>query len=510
MRTEDSSSGREVECIEPAVAQHFVPNSVRTQYCCSTQETPVRAVSFRRGHAVSAKVGNVRRTNLRGVQSHSRVRRASLGAILALGAVVVVPGLVSAASSPKPSISSFKATSLLPPQGGTLTLSAVVSNGGTCTYSVTPKFAGFPMTLDCTPTQGTSQRSQHVAVALPSNATGAAIHYSWSLVVRTASASAKWGKPVKTDLESFHISRQQFAANLKETPLAISCSSPSFCMTVGKLGNAAILSGTIVQRFSSLDGGHSLTDVSCASSKMCVVIDNAGNFLVWDGAHMSGANPLYEGGTTTRASVTSVSCPVASFCMNVGDSGEAFTISGTQSSDRTAAGHAWNNKPRYVSCSSSTSCVVADHSGEGYTWDGKSWSTPLLISAAGVGPISCPTGTNVCVAIDRAGYGWLLQPPVPTGGSWYLRKKMPGKMKSGQLVITRLSCPSNVYCLAVDGTGGTNQIIGGSIGPRIAPSGNVPMIGPSCAIGGTPKAVTCTSVAADGKHRYIGTVTIVK
>jgi len=434
----------------------------------------------------------------------------ALGSVLTLGALVAAPALSAEASAPKPVITSFSATPSLPPQGGTLTLSAVVTNGGSCTYSVVPKLSGFPKTLDCTPTAGTIKRTQHVAVAMPANAKGLLIHFSFALVVRAAGSTTKWGSPVTTVVQSFNISRQQVALNLKWSPLAISCSGSSFCMAVGKLGNVATITGKYAKKAAIADGQRSLSYVSCASSKMCVVIDNAGNYFVWDGSHMSGANPLYINGTTTKASVTSVSCPTVSFCMVLGDGGEAFAISGGTSTDRTAAGHAWNNVPRRVSCSSSTLCVVADVNGDGYSWDGKSWSTSLLISSAGVGPISCLTGSNVCVAIDLAGHGWSLQPPVPSGGSWVVRKKMPGKMKSGQLTLSRISCASNVYCLASDGTGGIDQIIGGSIGPRIVLASGHNLIGPSCGSGGTPSTVTCSSVSVDGKKDFKGHVTLLK
>jgi hypothetical protein len=425
-----------------------------------------------------------------------------------LSAAVVAPALSAEASSPKPTITSFSATPTLPPQGGTLTLSAVVTNGRTCTYSVVPKLSGFPKSLDCTPSAGTTKRNQHVAVAIPSNATGLLIHYSWSLVVRASGSTAKWGSPVKTVLESFHISRQQVAVNLRESPLAISCSGKTFCMTVGKLGSEAIMNGKFVKRSPLLDGGRSLTDVSCASPKMCVVIDNAGNYLVWDGSHMSGAHPLYDNGTTTKASVTSVSCPVVSFCMVVGDGGEAFAISGSTSTDRTAAGHAWNNAPRSVSCSSATQCVVVDVNGNGYSWDGKSWSTSLLISSAGFGPVSCLAGSSVCVAVDRAGYAWSLTPPVPSSGSWST-KKLGGKLE--QVVIgARVSCASKVYCQDSDGNGGLDQIVGGSVGLRIVFSNGKALIGPSCTSGGIPSKMICTSVSSDGKTKMWSTPVLLK
>jgi hypothetical protein len=111
------------------------------------------------------------------------------------------------------------------------------------------------------------------------------------------------------------------------------------------------------------------------------------------------------------------------------------------------------------------------------------------------------------VAVDRAGYAWSLQPPVPSSGSWSI-KKLTGKLE--QVIIGRISCASNVYCLASDGNGGIDQIIGGAVGPRIVLASGHNLIGPSCWSGGTPSKVTCKSVSGDGKKEFNGHMTLLK
>jgi len=442
-------------------------------------------------------------------------RPLTLGVACAFGVALLVgtvlPALVAGASAP-PSVVSFTTKSTIPPNGEQFTLDAVIKNGGTCTYSVAPAVAGFPQTVACTPTSGTSERSQHVAVSLPPNPSGKAVHYAWSLVVRASGSTARWGGKVTSDLESFHVSRQQFAVSLAMSPLAMSCPTPTFCLAVGKGGQAAAISDTIVQRLSSLDGTNNLIDVSCATSKMCVAIDNAGNFLLWNGKNMSGENPLYEGGTTTRATLTSVSCPAATFCMILDSSGGAFSVAPSSKPVVTTL-PSWSSatgQAARVSCSSSTLCVAADLNGDGFSWDGASWSPPLAISSSGVGSIDCVLGANQCVALDLIGNGWYLHLPVPSASASYVHKKLPGRMKSGQLTISRVSCTSTLYCMASDGTGGVDQIVGGSIGPRIALASGPTVVGPSCASGGSPAAVTCKSVSGDGKREYVGHVSLLK
>jgi hypothetical protein len=218
---------------------------------------------------------------------------------------------------------------------------------------------------------------------------------------------------------------------------------------------------------------------------------------------MSGAIALYDNGTTTLASVSSVSCPIDSFCMIVGAEGEAITVSGSVLTDRTAAGHAWNNVPRYGSCSSDTECVVVDKDGNAYFWDGKSWSSSVFVTSAGLSAIACSAGSTSCVAIDNSGHVWMLQPPVSQSGN-YVHRKLPGKMKSGMLTLSRASCTGPTYCVSSDGQGGVYQIIGDAIGPRIVLDGGRTLFGPSCVSGGSPPVATCTSVSKDGTKVLVG------
>jgi hypothetical protein len=313
-------------------------------------------------------------------------------------------------------------------------------------------------------------------------------------VVRSQRASLKSKTPVVVDATSLRLN-QRGIARLNQDVQAVSCYKGKFCMVVGASGHVAMTADTIIQRQLTADGPHNLIGVSCASAALCVIIDNAGSFLVWDGSQMSGANPLYNGGTTTRATLTSVSCPTALFCMVIDANGDAFSIRPpapplvtTLPPWSSGAGH-----HGVVSCNSETACVVADANGNGYAWDGKSWSKPQLIEAPfKVDSISCPPTYAVCFAVDHAGYVWSVRPPVTSGGQWSVKKR-PGRTKYANLTFRTISCASDIYCLVSDGTGGFSQVIGGTVGPPVVLSTRVQVVGPSCSSGGTPSVTMCAA-----------------
>jgi alpha-tubulin suppressor-like RCC1 family protein len=113
-------------------------------------------------------------------------------AILALGMAGVDGSLAGASSSSKPTISDFSATpSVLNDNGGTVTLSANVTNAINCAFSSKPAIAGLPATIPCS--DGTVTED----TAVPANTGIGAATYRFSLnaigisTVRAKTATVK-------------------------------------------------------------------------------------------------------------------------------------------------------------------------------------------------------------------------------------------------------------------------------------------------------------------------------
>src|SRR5579859_230673 len=126
-------------------------------------------------------------------------------AVAGLGSFVAWPGITVALASPaslagpaaSPAIVSFKVTpSPVRAQGGLVTATAKVRSARTCTFSVTPKVRGFPVTRRC------SSGTATVTVKFPPNASIATKHFTVTLTVagsgHQATAHRKLAQPPLT------------------------------------------------------------------------------------------------------------------------------------------------------------------------------------------------------------------------------------------------------------------------------------------------------------------------
>ncbi|NNN09490.1 MAG: hypothetical protein HKL85_09910 [Acidimicrobiaceae bacterium] len=97
-----------------------------------------------------------------------------------------------------------------------------------------------------------------------------------------------------------------------------------------------------------------------------------------------------------------------------------------------------------VSCASAIFCVAGDLSGAVSTYNGSSWTTPVVVDATrAITAISCPTAT-FCVATDQVG-NYI----VWNGASW----SAPTAFATPQgPIMVAVSCVSSSFCLAVGRT----------------------------------------------------------
>ncbi|MHB2023689.1 MAG: hypothetical protein ACYCO3_10215, partial [Mycobacteriales bacterium] len=231
---------------------------------------------------------------------------------------------------------------------------------------------------------------------------------------------------------------------------SISCASNTFCMAVDSSGQALSFNGSswsspVPVTSASGTSGPALTSVSCPTTSMCVAVDAAGGSWFWSGSSW----------TTTRASVgpgntrvSAVSCPSASVCAALVGA-DVFEWSST---------NGWSSSPVYqdpatnptlnsISCSSTTSCMAVDSSGNvvsGSPSSTTAWTATDIDSTTSLSSISCPTSGSLCVATDTTGHAltW-------NGSTWSSPVLMPTQFGSPPPLAGVSCAPSGAVCVAV-------------------------------------------------------------
>jgi hypothetical protein len=191
--------------------------------------------------------------------------------------------------------------------------------------------------------------------------------------------------------------------------------------------------------------------VSCPTATFCMAVDESGNnALTWNGASWSQPASIDPGGD--RVELTSVSCPSASFCVAVDTLGRILSWNGRRWSAPLAA------DPRgagleSVSCPTAAFCVAVDGNGNGLTWNGRSWSRPRRIddSGTGVQSVSCASA-RFCAAGDWGGN------VVTFNGRSWSRPRLVDPTNTAMTTgggIGSMACPTSTFCVGVDWEGGS-------------------------------------------------------
>ncbi len=197
-------------------------------------------------------------------------------------------------------------------------------------------------------------------------------------------------------------------------------------------------------------GAGSLTAVGCSSAAACTAVGIADNLLPvidrWNGARwvLQHSPRVQHPGP---GELWSVSCPAAAVCLAAGDTGE----NGSPSGDAHALAERWDGRAwviqrvpeppgtaysslKGISCPSATTCVAVGQSGTGTLaelWNGKTWAiqhTPspprgnLPGAAAYLTAVSCPSATT-CVAVGQSNTSTLAE--LWNGKTWAIQH-LPG------------------------------------------------------------------------------------
>ncbi len=190
----------------------------------------------------------------------------------------------------------------------------------------------------------------------------------------------------------------------------------------------------------------SLNGVSCPSASLCVAVDESGDVV-------ASTDPTGGTATWTPTKVAEgfkgVSCPSAQLCIAVGDKVIAA------STDPTGGAGTWSTDDvsrdlRSVSCASTSLCVATDGHGDVWTSTNPTggagaWSETELVEEE-LGGVSCPT-IKLCVAVDsERGDVWTSTNPTGGAGAWTVTHVDPHKLYD-------VSCASESLCVATDNSG---------------------------------------------------------
>jgi hypothetical protein len=296
-----------------------------------------------------------------------------------------------------------------------------------------------------------------------------------ALVPATGSASAPaWSTP---------------ATVYDTTLLGVSCSSSSFCVTVGYGGRALTWDGHSWSKPVDVDGAENLEAVSCSSASFCAAVDEHGGAVTWDGRTWS--TPADVDGTDE---LFGVSCVSSSFCIAVGANGTAVTWTG----------HAWSAPADVdgasalysVSCTSTSFCTAVDGA-HALRWNGSSWGAPVTIDpGSNLGWVSCASPSS-CAAVENFGNGTTIW----DGGTWSALTDIDGPSGTFTNRLAGVSCASASFCVAVAEQWMSIAWNGSSWGTPAAVHSvaNTALTGVSCV-----SASFCAAVSSGGSATFYG------
>ena len=228
--------------------------------------------------------------------------------------------------------------------------------------------------------------------------------------------------------------------------LSVSCTSSTFCMSVGlgtSSSTALMWNGTSWVSTPLPNAG--VEDVSCASAQFCVAVGpgvggeggtpSAGNFDTYDNGTWT---PAPTGGIDQGRATTGVSCVAqpSIFCTAVDQDGGAVTYSPASGWSQIDQIDTFGAAITGVTCASASLCFATDNQSSAVSvYDGSGWSAFNLVNGAPLGWISCAS-TTFCGGLGGPGV------EIYDGSSWTATADPPAGTDA-------LSCPVAGSCVAV-------------------------------------------------------------
>ena len=262
--------------------------------------------------------------------------------------------------------------------------------------------------------------------------------------------------------------------------LSISCSVTGLCAAADSFGNVSVLKGGAWSAPVSLEPTSAAQTtrflrVSCGASQ-CVAVGDDGRSFAYNGTSW-----VARGGLDI-ASAPFISCADGSFCIVTTGSGNASTFDGATWSAPVMVAPSTNLTA--LSCAPSAACAVVGLGGQVRTYDGSSWSDATQVDPYGsLQSISCPA-SGFCAAVDGVGYVVEL-----SDGAW----SSPVKVDLPSTGAKAISCASATFCVVVDGLGKAAVMNGSSWSPATTIAAGRQLASVSC-----PAADFCMAATGDG------------
>ena len=452
---------------------------------------------------------------------------AAAGAALCLLASSL-PASAALSTGSHPTVRYFRASATsLPASGGSVRLTAAVKGASSCDFTSSPRLRGLPAKVSCK--SGSAERT----VRLPANSAAAKQAYKFGLTV-TGRGGKATAKPVTVVVREAPPTISQVALQPSDLPtagggtvLSASVSRSADCTVSASPAIAGLpatkacvagstsaqvsfpvtlpaLAGTTAQKYSltlkvSGPGGTTtvsgsgtvwpqmtfsapvtvdapagwLGAVSCVSSTFCMGLDlAAGSAVSWNGTSWSAPARIETGPYPDAGYVMDLSCVSATFCVAVDANGNGFTFDGTSWSEATSIGL----DATALSCASPTFCVAISTT-QATIFDGSSWATPVTVTNTDeLTSISCPSD-SFCMAVSGAGLAYLY-----TSAGW----GAGSVISAAGIPAVQVSCASATFCAVVNAGGAAILYSDGTWSASTAlDTAELPVNSVSCALGTT-------------------------
>ncbi len=268
-----------------------------------------------------------------------------------------------------------------------------------------------------------------VACGSPSSASSSAHRTP----VARSSPGAHPGHPAHATGPSHRLAGH-WAAQSAPIATAVSCTSPTFCMTIAPT-QWSVWNGHAWTAPVSLSFGNAAA-VACTGPQSCLATTVYGTVYAWNGAQWTAEAQL-----GLHSALRGISCPNPGFCEAIGQTGDAWQYNGASWTGGIVVDAVPNptNGPTSVSCADARFCVVGDGMSQVTEFTGSRWTVPRLAAPTGQGilSVSCPTST-FCLAVTQSG-----QAVAWNGTRW----GNPVTLTNQPLVS--VSCPQVGFCIAV-------------------------------------------------------------
>jgi hypothetical protein len=263
---------------------------------------------------------------------------------------------------------------------------------------------------------------------------------------------------------------------------AVDCPSTTLCLALDDHGDAFRLDGSVWSQTSPTGITAAGTpSLSCVSVTFCSsIVQGADQAATWNGTAFAGPDTLPAQG------LGAVGCASVSFCVSVDGVGDGYYYDGSSWSN---GANDWGSVSA-ISCPTTSFCVSV--SGGISMWDGSSWTEPQSFGiTSNITSVSCPSVT-FCQVVDNTGQADIWNGTVWTGPT---QVPAPGQSTSGTSAgvvdLTGISCVSAAFCIAVSSSGAASRWNGsGWSSQTVDPNASLTSV--SC-----PSPTVC--VAVDGR-----------